>query len=95
MIVLIFISIVMIVFGVVSIMLNTESGGPPIISMFSLVTIVCFIGLLAAALHIEDRRKENLKVDLPEEIFLARERDTLYINKRTKDSIYLGFRQKQ
>lgn len=34
----------------------------------------------------------NMKVDLPEEIYLSRPGDTLYINKRTKDSIYLGFK---
>lgn len=40
--------------------------------------------------EIED--KYNIKTELPEEIYLTKPGDTLYITKRTKDSIYLGFK---
>ena len=43
--------------------------------------------------QLENKYKPKVyKIDLPEEISLAKTNDTLYINKITKDSIYLGFK---
>lgn len=61
-------------------------------------TIISVVAITAITLNyyeqeekIESFNKE-IKIDLPEEIYEARKGDTLYINKRTKDSIYLGFK---
>lgn len=52
-----------------------------------------FIGLPIWCIGVEiERSNEVIHADYPEEIYQCREGDTLYINKRTKDSIYLGFK---
>lgn len=38
------------------------------------------------------KESDKIKLDLPEEIYLARKGDTLYVNERTKDTIKLGYK---
>jgi len=60
-----------------------------------LLYVIVLIGILIGIIFkpkIYSNKTVQYKIDLPEEISLAKTNDTLYINKITKDSIYLGFK---
>lgn len=55
------------------------------------ITIIGFI-FICISINTYYKSKQSVKLDLPEEIYLAKPGDTLYVTERTKDSIYLGFK---
>lgn len=61
-------------------------------SILTILTVFFLTGIIIIVKDI-NKNENNIKVDLPEEIYQVRSGDTLYITKRTKDSIYLGFKQ--
>jgi len=71
---------------------SVETG----IGSILLALFLGFIGIMminSYIINLENKCKPKVyKIDLPEEISLAKTNDILYINKITKDSIYLGFK---
>lgn len=64
-----------------------EEPGCAIIGLiFIIISLLCYNSIII------DEIKSEIKLDLPEEIYLAKPGDTLYVTERTKDSIYLGFK---
>jgi hypothetical protein len=92
----IFIIILLIIFVIAATIAFKDGEGEGIGTLFSILAItfaiILYLGIDARDEVIESYQKE-IKLELPEEIYLAKQGDTLYIDKRTKDSIYLGFRK--
>lgn len=87
--------VVIIIVGIILVALAAEKKDGSL-GASGFVLLLFSLGILLVYTNaIHDKLNEyeiQPKLDLPEEIYMSRPGDTLYINKRTKDSIYLGFR---
>lgn len=87
--------IFLICFTTFAVLINENEGDHPMTALAFIIGTVSFflycINLYNYSKEMNQYR-ESIKVDLPKEIYEAAKGDTLYINKKTKDSIYLGFK---